>query len=164
MIKANTAFTTEEEMEIHQQREQFYNLKEKIERMNYQVTQIEIDKRPRLQKLYNMFKIKAVEKLANKIMEGILEEKDLNITELNHPIYATATVITEEINETAGCKIGTQKLQQPPWVRHIQGSIKDIRKELSVLVEIRRDNRRVQNIKRNRLFKKYNIENEEDLN
>jgi hypothetical protein len=31
-------------------------------------------------------------------------------------------------------------------------------------VEIRRDNRRVQNIKRNRLFKKYNIENKEDLN
>jgi len=129
-----------------------------------QVTQIEIDKRLRLQKLHNMFKIKSVAKLANKVMEEILEEKDLNITELNHSIYATATVITEEMNETAECKIGTQRLQQPLWVRHIQGSINDIRKELSVLVEIRRDNRRVQNIKRNRLFKKYNIENKEDLN
>ena len=132
--------------------------------MCYQVTQIEIDKRPRLQKIHNMFKIKAVAKLANKVMEEILEEKDLNITELNHPIYATATIITEEINETAECKIGTQRLQRPLWVRHIQGSINDIRKELSVLVEIRRDNRRVQNIKRNRLYKKYNIENKEDLN
>jgi len=33
-----------------------------------------------------------------------------------------------------------------------------------VLVEIKRDNRKVQNIKRTRLFKKYNIEKEEDLN
>jgi putative IMPACT (imprinted ancient) family translation regulator len=31
-------------------------------------------------------------------------------------------------------------------------------------VEIKRDNRKVQNIKRTRLFKKYNIEKEEDLN
>jgi hypothetical protein len=132
--------------------------------MCYQVMQIEIDKRPRLQKLHNMFKIKAVAKLANKLMEEILEEKDLNITELNHHIYTTATVITEEINETAECKIGTQRLQQPLWVRHIHGSRNDIRKELLVLVEIRRDNRRVQKIKGNRLFKKYNIENKEDLN
>ena len=33
-----------------------------------------------------------------------------------------------------------------------------------MLVEIKRDNRKVQNIKRTRLFKKYNIEKEEDLN
>jgi len=31
-------------------------------------------------------------------------------------------------------------------------------------VEIKRDNRRVQNIKRTRLFKKYNTEKKEDLN
>jgi hypothetical protein len=29
IIKPNAAFTTKEEMEIHQQREQIYNLKEK---------------------------------------------------------------------------------------------------------------------------------------
>jgi hypothetical protein len=33
-----------------------------------------------------------------------------------------------------------------------------------VLVEIKRDNRKVQNIKTTRLFKKYNIQKEEDLN
>jgi len=46
----------------------------------------------------------------------------------------------------------------------IQGVINDIRKELSVLVEIKRDNRKVQNRKRTGLFKKYKIEKEEDLN
>ena len=45
-------------MEIYQQREQIYKLKETIETTYYQVTQMAIDKGPRLQKLQNMFKIK----------------------------------------------------------------------------------------------------------
>jgi hypothetical protein len=73
--KPNATFTTDKEMVIHQQREQIYKLKEKIESTYYQETQIAIDKRPRLQKLQNMFKIEAIVKLANKAMEGILDEK-----------------------------------------------------------------------------------------
>jgi len=127
------------------------------------VTQIEIDKRPRLQKLQNMFKIKAIMQTANKAMEGILDGKDLNITELNHLIYAAATVITEEINGKGEYKLETQGSKTPPWVRHIQQSTNDIRKELSALVEIKRDNRKVQNVKRTRLLKKYIIEKKENL-
>jgi hypothetical protein len=56
--KPNTAFITEDEKEINQQRDQTYKLKEKIESMYYQVTQIATDNRPRLQKLQNMLKIK----------------------------------------------------------------------------------------------------------
>ena len=47
--------------------------------------------------------------------------------------------------------------------RCIQGSINDIRKEMSALVEIRRDNRQLMNIKRTRLLKKYNIEKTEGM-
>ena len=94
--KPNTAFTTVEETEIHQQRDQIYKLKEKTE-STYQVTQIAIDNRLRLQKLQNMLKIKVIMKTAKEAMEEIL---DLNITELNHLIYAAETVITEEINVT----------------------------------------------------------------
>ena len=103
--KPNATFTTEEEMETRQQRKQIYKLKQKIERTYHQVTQTAIDKRPQLQQLQNMFKIKLIAKMANKAMEEILDEKDLNITELNHLIYAAAMVITEEINRTAECKI-----------------------------------------------------------
>ena len=63
------------------------------------MTQIAIDNRPRLQKLQNVLKIKVIMKTANEEMEEILDEKDLDITELNHFIYAAATVITEEIME-----------------------------------------------------------------
>jgi nucleoid DNA-binding protein len=75
-----TAFTTEEETEIHQQRDQTHKLKEKIESTYYQVTQIAIDNRPRLQKLQNMSKIKVIMKKANEAMEETLDEKNLNIT------------------------------------------------------------------------------------
>jgi len=55
-------------------------------------------------------------------------------------------------------RLQTQRSTTHPWVRRIQGSIHDIRKELSALVEIQRDNRKVTNIKRTRLLKKYNNE------
>jgi len=54
--KPDAASTTEDETEIHQQRNQIYKLKEKIVSTYYQVTLIEIDKRPSLQKLQNMLK------------------------------------------------------------------------------------------------------------
>ena len=90
--------TTREKTETQQHREQITKLREKIESAYYQVTQITIDNRPRLQKFQNMFKLKVIMKTANEAIGEILDEKDLNITELNHLIYAAATVITEEIN------------------------------------------------------------------
>ena len=46
--------------------------------------------------------------------------------------------------------------KHPRGLNCIQGSINDIRKELSALGEIRRDNRKLMNVKTTRLFKKYN--------
>ena len=73
-------------------------------------------------------------KAANETMGEILDEKDLNITELNQLIYAAATVIMEEINRMGEYRLQTRRSTTPPWVRHIQGSINGIRKELSALV------------------------------
>jgi len=86
------------------------------------VTQIEIDKRQRLQKLQNMFKIKAIMQTANKATEEILDGKGLTITQLNRLIYVAATAITEEINGTGEYKLEAQRSKTPPWVRHIQES------------------------------------------
>jgi hypothetical protein len=52
-------------------------------------------------------------------MEEILDQTDLNITELNHLIYAASTVITEEINGTGEHKPQTEMSKPPPWVRRI---------------------------------------------
>jgi hypothetical protein len=155
--KPNAVTTTGEETETQQHREQINKLREKIENTCYEVTQIAIHSRPRLQKLQNVFKLKVIMKTANEAMGEILDEKDLNITELNHLIYAAATVIKGEVNGMAEYRLQTQRSTTPPWVRRIQGRINDIRKELSALVEIQRDDRKVTNIKGARLLKKYNI-------
>jgi hypothetical protein len=126
--------TTEEKTEIHQHREQIYELKRKTESTYYRVTQMAIDNRPRLQRLHNMSKLKVILIMANEAVEEILNQTDLNITELNHLIYAAATVITEEINGTGECKPQTQRSKPPPSVRRIQGSINDIRKDPSALI------------------------------
>jgi CRISPR/Cas system-associated protein Csx1 len=66
--------------------------------------------------------MKAIMKTTNEAMAEILEEKDLNITQLNHLIYTETTVITEEINGIVEYKLQTQRLKTPPWVRRIDGS------------------------------------------
>jgi len=73
-------------VETQQQREQITKLREKNESVYYQVTQITIGNRLRLQKLQNIFKLKVIMKTANEAMGEILDEKDLSITELNHLI------------------------------------------------------------------------------
>jgi hypothetical protein len=60
-------------------------------------------------------------------------------------------------------RLQTQRSTTPPWVRRKQGRINDNRKEISSLVEIQRHNRKVTNIKRIRLLKKYNSEAKESL-
>jgi hypothetical protein len=127
------------------------------------VTQIKIGKRPRLQKVQNVFKIKEITKTANEAMTEILAAKDLNMTELNHFIYAAATALTEEINGTGSYKSETQRPETPPRVRRIQESINGITKELSAWVEIKRDDRNTQNMKRKRLLRTYKIETTENL-
>jgi len=154
---------TGEEAETQQHKDQINKLREKIESPYYHVTQITMGNRPRLQKLQNMFKLKVIIKTANEATGETLDEKDLNTTELNHLIYAAATVIMEEINGMGQYRLQTQRSTTPPWVRRIQDSINDIRKDLSALVEIQRENRKVMNIKRTRLLKKYNIEGKESL-
>jgi anion-transporting ArsA/GET3 family ATPase len=91
--------TTEEEMEIHQHREQIDKLRRNTESTYYQVTQMAIDNRPRLQKLHNVSKLKVIMIMTNEEMEEILNQTNLNITELNHLTYSASTVITKEIME-----------------------------------------------------------------
>jgi hypothetical protein len=62
--------------------------------------------------------------MANEAIEEILNQTDLNITELNYLIYTAAAVITEEINGIGEYKPQTQRSKPPPWVRRIQGSIR----------------------------------------
>ena len=61
-----------------------------------------------------MSKIKVIIKTTNEAIEEILDEKYLDINELNHFIYAAATVITEEINGTGEYRLQTQRSKDTP--------------------------------------------------
>jgi len=77
--KQNSAPTAEEEMEYHQQRNDISELKEKIESVYSHVTQIQINERPRLQKLQSMIQVNKILKTANEAMAKTLKDKDLNL-------------------------------------------------------------------------------------
>jgi hypothetical protein len=85
-----------------------------------------MDNRPSLQKHQNISKLKAIMNTANEAVREILDEKELNITNLTHLIYTAATVIREEINGTGEYGLQTQRSKTPPWARRIQGNINDI--------------------------------------
>ena len=61
-------------------------------------------------------------KMAKEAMEEILDKKDLNITELNHLIYAAATVITEEISGTGEYELQTQRSKTPRGLDAYRGA------------------------------------------
>jgi hypothetical protein len=66
-------------------------LRSQIEVLKYKVSQLEINKGPQLQKPRNTYRMKEIMEQANKVLAA----EDLNLTELNNLIYATATVATE---------------------------------------------------------------------
>jgi hypothetical protein len=56
-------------------------------------------------------------KTANEAMTEILEDKDLNLTEINHIMYAAEIVIKEEITGTGSYKSETHSPKAPSLVR-----------------------------------------------
>jgi len=95
-------------------------------------------------------------KTANEATAEKLKDKDLNLNDINHLIYAAATVITEEVNGTGCYKSWTRSSKTLPWIRRIQKCINGVREEPSTLAEIKRDKMKKQNMKRKRLLMKCN--------
>jgi exoribonuclease R len=144
------------EMENHQQMYYISKLQEKIKSAYYQVKQIEINKIPRRQKLQSMFKIKEIMKTANEATAEKLKDKDLNLNDINHPIHAAATIVTEKVKGTGCYKSWTRISKTLQWNRCIQKCINGVRKEPSTLAEIKRDKMKKCNIKRKSSLMKCN--------
>ena len=112
------------------------------------MTHIEINKILRLQKIQSMFKIKETLKTAIEAVAEILKDKDLNLTEINHPICAAAMVVTKEVNGTGCYKSETHNPKTSLSVRCIQESINGFSTDILALGEIKRDEMKTQNMKR----------------
>ena len=91
----------------------------------------------------------------NGVIEELLEEDEMNITDIKKMIYAAATIMTQTLNEPS--KRSKNRRDVKFWKIRMQSQISSWRKELSVIVETGRgsDNGKL-NRKKRRLFK--NIE------
>lgn len=68
----------------------------------------------------------------------MFNSNNMSLTELNHLIYATEKVITEDLNEQTKCIPEKQPQSTPHWMR-IHSTIDATQKDLSALMEITRD-------------------------
>jgi hypothetical protein len=74
-------------------------LKEELEIMWYKVRLLQMSERQRLPKLVENSKIIWLKKVMNGIIEELLKENETDMTDINHLIYAAATVITEKVTK-----------------------------------------------------------------
>ena len=79
-----------------------------------------------------------------------------NITELNSLMYAAAYVTTEKMGMLKKRK--ERRNEEPFWMRRIKQTIETSRKDLSKIEEIRRGNMRLKQRERERLNRKYHLE------
>jgi hypothetical protein len=75
-------------------------LKEELEIMWYKVRLLRMSERQRLPTLVENSKIMWLKKEINGIIEELLKENEIDITDINHLIYAAATVIMEKSHQT----------------------------------------------------------------
>ena len=79
-----------------------------------------------------------------------------NITELNSLMYAAAYFTTERMGMIKGRK--GRRTEEPFWKRRIKGNIETWQKDLSKIEEVRRGNMRLKQRERERLNRKYHLE------
>ena len=118
--------------------EEIVDMENKIISKLNEVKKHEIGERKFLNKIKNIKQVskKKIE-MANKVLTKFTTEKNMNLTEINELIYATAAVIANEKIVNGGAKI---QLRNTGWKERIQRVIDDCRKDLSYIKEFRSGN------------------------
>ena len=91
-----------------------------------------------------------------KVNEAVKRIQTHNITELNSLLYAAAYVTTERmgmLKERRG-----RRTDEPFWKRRVKRNIDTWRKDLSKIEEVRRGNMKLKQRERDRLNRKYHLE------
>jgi len=98
----------------------------------------------------------------NGVIEELLEEDELNITDINNLIYVAATIMTQKLNEPS--KRSKNRGDVKFWKIRKQKQISSWRKELSIIAETGTgsDNGKL-NRKKRKIFKKYRATNAREV-
>ena len=112
----------------------------------------EEEEREKLSKLKTNSKLMKFQEEIHGIIEELLEEEEMDITDINNLIYAAATIITQTLNDPN--KKNKIRRNVRFWKIRMQKQISNWRKELSILAEtgIGSDNGKL-NRKKGRFFK-----------
>ena len=82
----------------------------------------------------------------------------MNITDINNLIYAAATIITQNLNETS--KRNKNRRTVKFWKKRMEKQISNWRKELSIIAEIGTGSENGKlNRKKRKIFQKYRVTN-----
>ena len=112
-------------------------LRREIERVRL----LPFESRAPLRRIYENAKAKRVIETANSVLNEVVQasSRDLDITEINHIVYATGYLVSQIIlgpaKNTDGRQPDRVKSSVPPWMKRIMKRIADTRREISLLAE-----------------------------
>jgi hypothetical protein len=123
---------------------------------------LQMSEREKLPKLKTNNKLIKLQEEINGVIEELLEEQEMNITDINNLIYAAAIIMTQPLNGPS--KRRKNRSNGKCWKIRIQKQIDNWRKELSIIAETGTgsDNGKL-NWKKRKIFKKYSVTNAREL-
>jgi hypothetical protein len=92
-----------------------------------------MSEREKLPKLKTNSKLIKLQEEINGVIEELLEEDEMDITDINNLIYSAATIMTQTLNEPS--KRNKNRRNVKFWKIRMQKQISSPRKELSIIAE-----------------------------
>jgi len=131
-------------------------LKKDLQIMWHKVRLLQISERENLPRLKTNSKLIKLQEEINGVIEELLEENEMNITDINNLIYAAATIMTQKLNEPNNRSKNRRGVKF--WKIRMQKQISSWRKDLSIIAEIGTGSDNVMlNRKKRKIFKKYRV-------
>jgi len=126
--------------------------------MWHKVRLLQMSESEKLPKLKTNSQLIKLQEKTNGVIEELLEEDGMNITDTNNLIYAAATVMTQTLNEPSKRSKNGRNVKF--WKIRSQKQISSWRKELSIIAETvtGSDNGKL-NRKKRKIFQKYRVTN-----
>jgi len=136
--------------------------KEDLQVMWHKARLLQMCEREKLPKLTTNSKLIKLQEEINGVMEELLQEDEMDITDLNNLIYTAATIITQTLNEPD--KRIKNRRSVKFWKIRMHKQISSWRKELSIIAETRTgsDNGKL-NRKKRKIFQKYRVTNAKEV-
>jgi hypothetical protein len=105
--------------------------------MWHKVRLLQMSEREKLPKLKTNNKLTKLQEEINGVIEELLEEDEMNMTDINNLIHASATIMTQTLNVPSKRSKNIRDVKF--WKIRMQKQISSWRKELSIIGETGQD-------------------------